>query len=196
VSDVAEELINIIKGRRTIRLYEQRDIASDDLKEMVDAARFAPSARNVQPLEYIIIDSDGPLDEMFSCMGFGGGIDENDFEERKPRAYVVVLVNKDIPSNWYEHDSGMAVQNLMLAAWSKGIASCVLAKINRNGIRELLGVPDNYEIDLVITLGYPAEKSVVEDVGKNEDISYSRDSQGTLHIPKKRIEDVMHRNGF
>jgi len=162
--------------------------------DIVDAARFAPSARNLQPLEYIVIDSSGPTEEMFRCMGFGG--DTGRLEGKEPAAYIVVLINKNVPSNWCKHDSGMAIQNMMLAAWSKGIASCVLARINRDAIRKLLGVPDCYEIDLVITLGYPAEESVTEDVGKEDDTAYSRDSKGVLHIPKKRLEDIMHRNRF
>ncbi len=190
------DAFDIIKTRRTIRQYKQRDIALDELREIVDAGRYAPSARNVQPLEYVVVDRDGPRQEMFKCMGFGGELDS--LEGKEPVAYVVVLINKNIESNWYRHDSGMAVQNMMLAAWSKGIASCVLARINRERIRELLKIPDRYEIDLVVTMGYPAEKSVAEDMkeGKDGDTRYYRDDKGVLHVPKRRPDDVMHRNGF
>jgi len=181
-----------IRTRRTIRLYQQKPVPWKDLEEMVEAARLAPSARNLQPLEYVIVDSPKLLKEMFSCMGFGGLI--SDFKGKEPAAYVVVLVNKGLKGDWTSHDSGMAVENLVLAAWEKGIGSCILARINRDRIREILRIPEKYEIDLVVTLGYPAEKPVIEEMSAGTD--YRRDSKGILRVPKRPLREILRRNGF
>ena len=186
-------LSEVIKTRRTIRQYQQKPIAYAELEGFVDAARLAPSARNSQPLEYVIVDGESLRKEMFACMGFGGGI--TDFSGKEPAAYVVVLVNKDLKGPWSAHDCGLAVENMLLAAWDKGIGTCILARVNKDRIKQILKIPDKYEIDLVVTMGYPAEKAVAEDM-KGEVTSYSRDDKGVLHIPKRPLKKIAHRNGF
>jgi FMN reductase [NAD(P)H] len=183
---------DIIKTRRTIRLYQQKSIPYKDLEDCVDCARLAPSARNSQPLEYVIVDSQELLKDMFSCMGFGGGI--SSFVGKEPVAYIVILVNKDLKGPWAAYDSGLAVENLCLAAWEKGIGTCILARINREKIKALLKIPDKYEIDLVITMGYPAEKSAAEEM-KDSNNGY-RDEKGVWHVPKRPLKKIAHRNGF
>ena len=181
-----------IRTRRTVRLYQQKPLSWKDLEEIIEAARLAPSARNLQPLEYVVVTDEKLRKEMFSCMGFGGLIP--DFKGKEPVAYVIVLVNKSLKGDWTSRDCGLAVENLVLAAWEKGIGSCILARIDRDRIRSLLRIPDKYEIDLVVTLGYPAEKPVIEEMSAGTD--YRRDDKGVLHVPKRRLKDILRRNGF
>jgi len=183
---------DILRTRRTVRMYQQKEIPYSHLEECVDAARFAPSARNIQPMEYVLVTEAALRKEMFSCMGLGGGV--ADLKGKEPVAYAVVLVNNELKGQWYAHDCGLAVQNLVLAAWEKGIASCILARVNKDNIRTLLKIPSTHEIELVITMGYPAEKPVAVEMEK--DTSVFRDAKGTLHVPKRRLKDVLHRNGF
>jgi len=182
----------ILRTRRTVRLYQQKPLSWSELEECVDAARFAPSARNIQPMEYVAVTEENLRKDMFSCIGLGGGV--ADFTGKEPAAYVVILINKSIRGDWASHDCGLAVQNLVLAAWEKGIASCILARMNKEKIRSLLKIPDTHEIELVVTMGYPAEKPVAVEMEK--DTSVFRDAKGTLHVPKRRLKDVLHKNGF
>ena len=185
-------LLQTIRTRRTVRLFMQKRVPYKYLEECVEAARLAPSARNIQPLEYVVVDSDKLRSGMFSCLGMGGGI--TDFSGREPAAYVALLVNRELRGNFAAHDCGMAAQNLVLAAWSRGIGSCILAMINKDRMRKLLGIPDSYDIELVVAMGYPAEKPVAEDMGESTK-SY-RDGKGILHVPKRSLKQVLHRNRF
>ena len=182
----------ILRTRRTVRLYQQKEIPYGQLEECVDAARFAPSARNIQPMEYVLVTDEKLRKEMFSCMGMGGGV--SDFKGKEPAAYAVVLINKSLRGDWASHDCGLAVQNLVLAAWEKGIASCILARVNKERIRGLLKIPDTHEIELVVTMGYPAERPLAFD--SDDMTQFGRDSKGVLHVPKRRLKDVLHRDGF
>jgi nitroreductase len=186
----------ILRTRRTVRLYQQKPIPWEELKECVDAARFAPSARNIQPMEYVVVTEENLRKEMLSCMGLGGFISNvvKDYSTRQPMAYIVVLVNKELRGNWTSHDCGLAVGNLVLAAWEKGIASCILARINKDKIHSLLKIPGTHEIELVVTMGYPAEKPVAVEMEK--DTSAFRDAKGILHVPKRPLKQILHRNGF
>lgn len=78
----------------------------------------------------------------------------------------------------------------------EGLGCCWIRSFNRNKLAQILNVPDNYTVDLVIAVGYPAEKPVSEDIIAGLSIKYYKDSSGTLHVPKRRIEDIIHVNRF
>jgi len=80
----------------------------------------------------------------------------------------------------------------MLQAWSEGIGSCWLLSVQRDPLRQLLGIPPGWDIDSVIALGYPSEKPRIEPaVGS---IRYWKDQQGTLHVPKRELRSILHIN--
>ncbi|MCI4446263.1 MAG: nitroreductase family protein, partial [Candidatus Aminicenantes bacterium] len=108
--------------------------------------------------------------------------------------YIIILVNTNIREKGYEYDVGAAAQNIILGALSKGIGSCWLISINRERLREVLKIPDNYLIDSVLALGYPAEEPVIEDFKGS--IKYWKDEAGVLHVPKRKLEDILHINLF
>ena len=185
-----------IQGRRTIRKFqEERRITLDTLKKLVNAARLAPSGANMQPWEFIVVEEKNICDAVFPHLRWAGYIAPagNPPEGYRPTAYIVLLKNPAI-NKAGEHDIGAAAQNIMLAAYELGIASCWLGSIEREKVKSVLQVPQDYEIDTIVALGYPAEKSVIE---KEEgSIKYYKDEQGTLHVPKRTLEKVMHINGY
>ena len=140
----------IIK-RRTIRKFTQEKIDKKLLMDCLNAARLAPSSRNRQPLEYILITED--LDRIFECTNWGGDLKEaTPKEDKKPTVYIAILLNTDInKQGWY--DVGLAAENIVLTAQDKGIASCILRAINRKRLSQILGVPKNYIIEMLIALG-------------------------------------------
>ena len=83
---------------------------------------------------------------------------------------------------------------MILAALEKGIGSCWLLSVDREKLREILNIPENYKIDSVLALGYPDENPVIEDM--KDSIKYWKDQAGQLHVPKRKLEDVIHFNKF
>jgi nitroreductase len=185
-----------ILSRRTIRQFEPRPIANTILENLVDAGRLAPSGANLQPLEFIIIDDAEITRQVFPCLKWAAYIapEGNPKPGNEPMAYVIVLVNKEIRPQSYEWDVGAAMENMILTAWEEGIGSCWLLSIDRDSLRQILSVPENYRIDSVLALGYPAEDSVVEEM--TDSIKYWKDEQGRFHVPKRALKDVIHRNVF
>jgi len=185
-----------IVSRRTIRQYSQKKISAKDLDDMVNAGRLAPSARNLQPLEFVTVDSDGPMDLIYRSVVFGGQI--KNIKSRKPCAYIVVLLNVNLKGAWSAYDCGIAAENIVLAAWEKGIGSCILCDIDRYKIADILRIPHDYNVEMVISLGYPGEVCVAEDaeIKKMDDAAYSRDKKGVLHVPKRNLSSIIHRNRF
>jgi nitroreductase len=159
---------------------------------LVNAARLAPSAKNLQPLEYLIVDDKKLYEKIFENVYFGGETEKLRTEKNKPTAYILVLVNKKIRSKFSEHDVGLAIENIVLTAWEEKIGCCIMGAIKREKLKKIFKIPSNYHLDLVLALGYPAEKPVLEE-GRRK---YWRDKKGILHVPKRSLKEILHWNKF
>jgi len=186
-----------IRTRRTIRRFQRKPVDRDILITMVDLARFGPAAANLQPLEYIIVDEERLVDECFSLIRLAAYLadDEKPVFDERPAVYIVILVNTTIMKGGYQWDVGAAGQNIMLEAISRGLGSCFVVNVDREGMTQLLSIPDGYTIDAVIALGYPAERAIAVDT-EGQDIRYYREPDGTHTVPKRTLADVMHINRF
>jgi len=185
-----------IKKRRTIRRYEQKEIPVGILEKLVDAARLAPSGANFQPWEFIIVNEKDMVDKVFPTLAWAGylGKEGPPPEGKRPVSYIVVLINKEIKAPTPLRDVGAAVENILLAAVEEGIGTCWIGSVNRKKLAEILEVPPTHEIDCVVALGYPAEKSVVEEMRNS--IKYWRDENGIMHVPKRKLKDILHYNKY
>lgn len=190
-------LIDLIKSRRSIRLFKQAPIEINRLKEIVDSARFAPCGANVQALEYILINEDSLCEKLFPELAWAANVKpkRNPPINQRPKAYVIALVKQGFKSETLAHvDAAAAIENMLLSAWSMGIGSCWLGAINRNSIRKKFNIPDSYIIDSVVAFGYPDEKPVA--VGPTADMKYFLDENDVLNVPKRRLNDICHLNSF
>lgn len=187
---------DLIVSRRTIRQYQPRPIDRAILERLVDAGRLAPSAANMQPLEFYVVDDPALRAKVFPGLKWAAYIQPagNPKPGQEPTAYVFVLVNTKIKEKMVEYDVGAAAENIILSALGEGIASCWLISIDRPMIAEVLGIPEDYKIDSVISLGYPAEVSTAEEF--KDSPRYWKDEPGGFHVPKRKRADVMHVNKF
>jgi nitroreductase len=187
-----------IKKRRSIRRFRQKEISTEILLELIEAARCAPSAANRQPLGFIIVDSEELRAEIFAQLAWAGYVQprRDPPADKRPVAYIIVLVNKErVLANLGPVDAAAAIENILLAAQGQGIGSCWLGSIKREKLREILEIPDTYEIDSVIALGHPDEQPVMEDC-TGESIEYYLDDKDVLHVPKRPVQSITHINKF
>ena len=185
---------DLILKRRTIRKFQQKKISKVILEKLVNAARFAPSASNIQPLKYIITDGEDSVQKVFEHVKWAGYIapNGNPDENERPVAFIVILVDTEIRKTGYELDIGASAQNIFLAALEEGIGTCWMGAIDRDEIRKVLNIPSRYIIDTVIALGYPAECPEAEE--ESGSIRYYKDEKGVLHVPKRKLEDIILEN--
>ena len=115
-------------------------------------------------------------------------------EGERPVAYIVILTNKEKTSIQGASDAAAAIENIILTAMEEGIGSCWLMSVGREELRRILNIPKHCIIDSVIALGYPLESPKVEET--KDSIKYWKDEKGVLHVPKRRLEDILHRNGY
>jgi nitroreductase len=190
------EIMDLIKSRRSIRRFQQKQIDEETLIALVDCGRLAPSGSNLQPLEFVIINNKTQVDNIFNNIKWAAYITpEGDPPEgSRPVGYIVVLVNTEVRSERYEFDIGSAVENIILAALGKGIASCWIANFKPKKISEILELPDKIKPIVVIALGYPAHDSKIEPFKGS--VKYWKDENENFHVPKRSLESILHKNRY
>jgi nitroreductase len=180
------------KNRTYRRFIESEPVTKEQLLEWVDLARMTSSGANMQPLKYQLSYEPQKNSLVFRNLKWAGYFNEWHGPEpgERPAAYIIVLGDTGISKNyWWDH--GLASQSILLAAVEEGYGGCMFGSIDREGLRRDLQLDEKYEILLVIALGKPLEKVVLEPVGKDGSIRYYRDEQGVHHVPKRSLEEIL-----
>jgi len=165
------DAIEAIKIRRSIREYKDLPIPKELLEKIVDAGRFAPTARQEEPWEFIVITDSEGLNKIGNITDHGKFISE---------AYACIAVFCK-ETKYYLEDGCAATQNLMLAATAFGVGSCWVAGDKKpycTQINDLLNVPASFRLVSLIALGYPK----------------ADDAFGVAH--KRTLSEVMHWEKF
>ena len=181
----------VIQSRRSIRRFKQKPIQIEILKKMVDNARLA----NLQPLEFIIVNKKETRVKIFQTLNWAGYIKPKwtPKPNERPVAYIIILV-KDKNNPWYQRDTSYAAGSIVLTAENNNIGSCILCKIDRDKIKEILIIPEEIIVDSVVALGYKAEHPVVEDL--TDSVKYYRDENNVLHVPKRKLKEICYLNKY
>jgi len=185
----------LIKNRSYRRFYQEEKVDIQDLKEMISNVRFIPSAANLQPLEFILVNNEIKNKSIFKNLKWAGYIEDWDGPEQgeRPSSYIVVLGNREI-SSYIDWDFGIALQTILLSAVEMGYGGCTIASFNKDNIRNLFNIPENYDILPIIAIGKPKEKVVIEEI-KDNDIKYWRDEDQVHHVPKRSLNDLIFISG-
>jgi len=193
------KIYNAIISRRTIRKFRQKPIKLSILKRIVNTGRLAPSTGNLQPLEYVIAVDDALREKIFPNIRWAGYIapEGNPKNNERPVVYIIILVNKEISfGSFFKYDVGASAENITLAALEEGIGCCWIGSFNRKRIENILKIPEQYSADLVLALGYPLESPEYYDIEKGKSIKYHKDTSGVLHLPKRKLDDIVHIDCF
>lgn len=186
-------LAELVKQNRSCRRFkEDRPVSADTLQSLVDLGRLSASAANRQPLKYILSCEPAKNAEIFSCLAWAAYLKDwkGPAEGERPSAYIVILGDTDISTEfWCDH--GIAGQSILLGACELGIAGCFIGAINRDKLRNVLNISERYKIMLVIALGEPGEKIVIESTAPSGNIKYWRDENDVHHVPKRPLKEII-----
>ena len=187
------KLKDLVLKNRSYRRYQQEvTVELDTLRELVDLARNSASGLNMQPLKYILSNEPKRNALIFPQLGWARLIASwpGPAEGERPSAYIVILGDTKISGN-FGTDCGIAAQSILLGAIEKGLGGCMIATIRKKELAQALNVDPRYEILLVISIGKPGEKVVIESLGKDGDTKYWRDEKGVHHVPKRALADII-----
>ncbi|HID80650.1 MAG TPA: nitroreductase family protein [Ignisphaera sp.] len=148
VSNCSEFLLT----RRSIRVFEEKEVPMDVVLRAIDIARYAPSAKNIQPWTFIIVKERDILDKLAKLHPGAAPL------RRAPIAIVVLADSQASPIS-YLVDGANAVIYLWLALHCLGLGAVWIQTLrNIDEIRKLLNIPDNWVPVAILAIGYPAEK--------------------------------------
>ncbi len=182
----------ILQNRSYRRFDESLAVTIETLRELVDLARCSASAANLQPLKFMLAADPAANARIFPHLAWAGYLEDwsGPAEGERPAAYVIVLGDTTIRKG-FGCDHGIAAQSILLGAVERGLGGCMIGSIQRDALRAALGVPAQLEILLVIALGTPAERVVLEDAGPEGDIRYWRDDRDVHHVPKRPLGEII-----
>lgn len=185
-------LKDLVKKNRSFRrFYEDTPISRRQLEELVDLARCTASGANRQALRYVLSADTALNEKIFPQLAWAGFFKDWDGPEKgeRPAGYIILVQQESFKA--MPVDTGIAAQTILLGAAEAGFGGCMLANIQREKLKTVLKLPADTEILLVIALGKPREKVVLEEIPADGDTKYYRDADGTHHVPKHRLEDII-----
>jgi nitroreductase len=144
--------IEQILSRRSVRRFQQKAIPKEVLNKILEAGRQAPSAANRQPWRLIIVTDDNFKKQLSKGLF-------NRFIKNAPLTIVGCANTRAfLTGKWAVIDTSIALENIVLAAWTQGIGSCWIGDFKEKKVRQLLNIPSDWTIVALLALGYPAEK--------------------------------------
>ena len=185
-------LRELVKSNRSYRRFVPEPVACETLMELIDLARLSATGANRQPLKYVLSCEEGMNERIFPSLAWAGYLSDwpGPSEGERPAAYIVILGDTTVAKG-FGCDHGIAAQTILLGAAEKGLGGCMLGSIKRDKLREDLSLDERYEILLVVALGRPSERVVIEEVDEHGSIRYWRDADGVHHVPKRSLEEVV-----
>jgi nitroreductase len=169
--------IDLVQKRQSDRKYTDKAIEREKIDICIEAARLAPSACNSQPWNFIVVDHPD-LKEKLAKETFGKLISFNHFTMQAPVLIVVITeksntiarIGGKIKDKIYNHyDVGIACEHFCLQAAEMNLGTCMLGWFSEKGVKKVLKIADNKQVDLIITLGYPAEEKTRNKIRKGLD---------------------------
>jgi nitroreductase len=161
------ELKEIIEGRRSIRKYEDQAVSDETLNRILEAVRWSPSWANTQCWEVVVVKDQETKEKLKATL-----TPTNPANKAMLNAPVVLVVCGKLRSSgyyngevttkfgdWFLFDLGIATQTLCLTAHALGLGTVVVGLFDHNQAKEILGVPEGYELVAMLPLGYPAKIS-------------------------------------
>jgi len=153
----ADTLIDIIKSRRTIRSFKDEEIPREMIEKILDVARWSPSGSNAQEWRFVVVTDRNVLKalRMFSPGWLG-----------EAPAAIVVCADRDWAyriagrlgrDRMYLIDSGIVIQSIVLLAHALGLGTNIIASFSREAVKEILNIPENWDVIALIAIGYPKE---------------------------------------
>ena len=177
------ELQEIIRERRSYRKYNDKKVSGEDLKEIVEAGLWAPSATNIQPWYFVAIANEEVMEELRAIAGKGSIAFKEKLMQRFPDHPEVVRdttsfigtlggapcavlafaraesLNGDSPAI---QSIGAAIENMILTAYGKGIKSCWLTSLSRGETADKIHerfAPERGELEAVVVFGYSDQEA-------------------------------------
>jgi nitroreductase len=163
--------LDLARSRRSVRRYQPEAVPEELLQQVLEAARWAPSAVNSQPWEFIVVADPAARQALYDLAGVLG----LKWKQLLEAPLVIVICARKL-TPYSRDDCIFAGENMLLAAADLGLGACWIGGFNEKKIKRLLSIPQAYIVPGMLTLGYPAHEPPVP--------------------PRRELPQMVHRNSF
>ena len=162
--------LDLVKKRYSVRNYLPRPVSRDVIDKCIEAARLAPSACNSQPWSFIVVD-DPKMKAKVADAAFSGIYSMCSFAKTAPVLIIVITEKSKYAAKLGGRlrgtkfsliDIGIVCEHLILQATEEGLGTCWIGWFNEKKIKRVLGFSQKVKIDILISMGYPADDSMSE----------------------------------
>ena len=186
------DLMELLATRRTYRRFAQKPVPADVIADMVEAVRLSSCGANRQAVRLVIAASPEVVAQIQPLVKWAAYLPPEQGTpkpEEQPTLFVAMVQDTTIPGD-LDTDTGIALANLTLAAWAKGVGSCIMGAIDRPRLAQLLGLAGTEKLHSMVALGYPAHASHVVPMTESTGIKYYLDENRDYCVPKRSAEEI------
>ena len=186
-----QSLNELVTATRCTRRFKPNiKISQKELKEIIDLTRTTSSAKNMQPLKYVIVTDEKLVDTLSKTAKWAAHLTTwNQSESEQPSAFIIMLNDTTI-DGFAMIDAGISLQTIMLGARAKGYASCAMASIDKEICKKEFNLDKHLEPILGLAIGVQDETIHVVDVKEN-DTNYYRNDKDEHCVPKRALDEVL-----
>jgi nitroreductase len=160
------DVFEAISKRRSVRLYEDYEMPNEDLLKILEAARLAPSARNLQPWRFIVVKDKETKDKL-------GIAALNQQFIADASVIIAVISDPEESPRWYLQDPMIAVEHMCLEAVELGYGTCWIGAFSEDKVKKILKIPNKFKVICLLPIGKPAESPRPRRRKPLEDIVFS-----------------------
>ncbi len=154
------DVLDAIKTRKSIRKYLDKPVEEEKIRAILEAARLAPSARNLQEWRFVVVRDKKTREKIAEAAGG---------QKFVGQAPVVIAACAETDGHLmtcgqacYPIDVAIALDHITLMAVKLGLGTCWIGKFYPEKVREILGIPDDIQVVELMPLGYPADPSRIK----------------------------------
>ena len=186
----------LVKKSRSYRGYDEtRRISREELLELVDCARFAPSSVNRQPFQYLLAYEQADLDKIQPLTGWARALPQMKLPHpgKCPTAFIVICQNTewDPDLNRYLRDVGIVAQTMLLAAAEMDLGGIMIGNFSPERLSAALELPKHIIPMLIVAFGKPDEQIVLTEPESGDSLKYYRDERDVHYVPKRKLKDII-----
>lgn len=188
---VSMDMKELYRTCRSYRSFKQEPVPQDVIDEMMENARIASCAMNQSALRYVVVQSEENVAKMQDMVGWAGFLKGAGTPKEGHQPVLFITMSKADGANaMTDIDLGIAANTIVTTAWAHGLGSCILGNINKAKIKDLLDIPENEELSLVLAFGKPDHESTIVEMNDG-DVKYTRDENGNYFVPKRKMEEIV-----
>ena len=167
--------MELLTTRRTYRRFEQKAVPQDVVNDIVQAVRLSSCGANRQAVRLVLVQSPEMVAKVQPLVKWAGYLPP---EQGTPKA-------DELPT-----DTGIALANMTLAAWGKGVGSCIMGAIDKPALTALLGIEEPQKLAFMVAFGYPTHKASIVPMTEQTGVKYYLDENRDYCVPKRSAEEI------